>query len=92
LAFGEAREIGKNELAAEAKRRAYNGTLKPVFHKGSVCGHIREYSDQLIMFLLRAYDPEIYRDNHKHEHTGPGGGSIPISIIEIVRPAPRSTG
>lgn len=29
-----------------------------------------EYSDTLLIFLLKGARPEEYRDNHKHEHTG----------------------
>jgi hypothetical protein len=83
LAWQEAIEIGTDELAAEAARRAYHGLLKPVFHAGEICGHIREYSDSLLMFLLRARDPGKYRESHKVEHTGPSGGAIPIRIVGI---------
>jgi hypothetical protein len=31
---------------------------------------IREHSDRLLMFLLRARKPEIYRDRHLVEHGG----------------------
>jgi hypothetical protein len=83
LAWREAIAIGTEALAAEAARRGYHGVLKPVFHKGKVCGHIREYSDSLLMFLLRARDPAKYRESHKVEHTGPSGGAIPIRIVGI---------
>lgn len=29
-----------------------------------------EYSDTLLIFLLKGARPEKYRENHKHEHTG----------------------
>ena len=47
----------------EIYRRAIHGTRKPVFCKGSVCGHIREYSDTLLIFLAKAMMPKKYRDN-----------------------------
>jgi hypothetical protein len=90
LAWQEAIDIGTDELAAEAARRAYHGLLKPVFHAGEICGHIREYSDSLLMFLLRARDPGKYRESHKVEHTGPSGGAIPIRIVGINIIPPRS--
>ena len=92
LAWEKAIEIGTTVLEAEAARRAYHGTLKPVFYKGKVCGHIREYSDSLMQFLLRARNPQKYRDNQRIEHAGPSGGGLPIQIIEIVRPAARTAG
>ena len=51
------------QLEEEAARRAFHGTLKPVFHQGIECGQIRVYSDTLIMFLLRAANPGKYRDS-----------------------------
>jgi hypothetical protein len=77
----EALEIATARMEAEARRRAVRGTLKPVFYEGSVCGHIREYSDTLMIFLLKAHKPGMYRDNKvvvtgdpsnplKHEHSG----------------------
>lgn len=59
--WDEAVEIATDLLILEAKRRAYKGTLKPVFHKGVQCGAVREYSDSLMMFLIKAKRPE-YRD------------------------------
>lgn len=72
-AWDDAVEIATDLLILEAKRRAYKGTKKPVFHQGRQCGSVREYSDSLMMFLIKAKKPE-YRDNktvdlnvHKHE-------------------------
>jgi hypothetical protein len=49
-------------LEAEADRRAAEGTLRPVFYKGEQCGEIREYSDTLLIFRLKALRPEKYRE------------------------------
>lgn len=38
-------------------------------------------SDQLLMFLLRAHRPELYRDNTRLELTGAAGGPIVTSIL-----------
>lgn len=43
-----------SELETEAWRRAVDGTEKPVFYKGDECGRITEYSNPLLMFLIRA--------------------------------------
>lgn len=63
-------------LEAEADRRAYKGTLRPVFHKGQKCGVIREFSDTLLIFRLKALKPEVYAERSKHELAGPDGGPI----------------
>ena len=41
------------------------GTLKPVFYQEERCGEIREFSDVLLIFRLKALKPEMYRDNVK---------------------------
>ncbi len=75
-AWAESLRTGTLTLEAEAVRRAYHGTLKSIYYKGEVCGHTREYSDQLLMFLLRGRDPEKYRDNAKFDHLGKEGAAM----------------
>jgi hypothetical protein len=68
-AWDEALEVALDDLEAEARRRAVDGWDEPVFHAGVVCGHIRKYSDALIMFLMKAYRPE-FRDHARVEPSG----------------------
>jgi len=75
-AWNEAVKHGTAALEDEAARRAMEGTLKPVFYKGEKCGTIREYSDTLLIFLLKARDPEKYTDRVKQELTGKDGGPL----------------
>src|SRR5579862_8502519 len=56
--FEEAEQELGDVLEAEAIRRANEGTLKPVFYQGSPCGAIREYSDTLMLALLRRFKPK----------------------------------
>ena len=63
-------EEGTECLEEEARRRAYEGTRNPVFHKGAIVGHIQEYSDTLLIFLLKGRKPEVYRDNATVKHEG----------------------
>lgn len=51
-------------MREECTRRAVDGTLKPVYHRGTVVGHVREYSDTLLMFLMKSMDPAKYRDHN----------------------------
>ena len=74
--WDEALEEARELLEAEARRRAAIGVDEPVFYKGKVVGHIRKYSDNLLMFLLKAHWPEKFRENHAVEHSGPGGGPV----------------
>ena len=68
--FLEAQEQANDILEAEAIRRATRGTDKPVFHKGKVCGQIREYSDPLLIFLLKATRPGKFRERFDVQHSG----------------------
>jgi hypothetical protein len=62
-AFKNADEAASERLETEARRRAVEGTSKPVFYQGAVCGAIQEYSDNLLMFLLKGSKPQKYREN-----------------------------
>lgn len=80
-AFQEARVAAAEKLEQEARRRAVEGTQKPVFQGGKQVGAVQEYSDTLLIFLMKGAMPEKYRDNyhlsadfnvnhqHHHRHT-----------------------
>jgi hypothetical protein len=55
-------------LELEAHRRAVKGVLRPVYHAGKRVGLIHEYSDTLLIFLLKARKPETYRENARIVH------------------------
>lgn len=77
-AFAGAAEHAADRLEQEARRRAVEGTEKPVFYKGEMCGLIQEYSDTLLIFLLKGARPEKYKERISAEHTGKGGGPIEV--------------
>lgn len=54
--------IGADNLEAEAQRRAVKGIEEPVFHGGKVVGSVRRYSDTLLIYMLKARDPERFCD------------------------------
>jgi hypothetical protein len=60
--WSDALEAATDALDAEARRRAVDGVEIPHFHQGQVTGTVRKYSDALLMFLLRAHRPELYRE------------------------------
>lgn len=87
-------EDAGDSLEAEAWRRAVKGVLKPVFGSGGTgvgtveVGQVREYSDTLLIFLLKGAKPEKYKD--RGEISGPGGGPIPFKeIIAELKPEPQ---
>ena len=89
--WDEALEEARELLEAEARRRAAIGVDEPVFYKGKVVGHIRKYSDNLLMFLLKAHWPEKFRDNYAVEHSGPGGGPVKMEAKteHVFQPTPE---
>lgn len=69
-AWREAERVGTALLEDEALRRAKDGCDRPVFYEGEQCGVIREYSDTLMIFLLKARDPDKYRERVDIAHSG----------------------
>jgi hypothetical protein len=69
-AFVEATEIAGDRLEDEARRRAVEGVTKPIFQGGKEVGEVQEYSDTLLIFLMKGARPEKYRERHDHNHSG----------------------
>lgn len=82
----------------ELYRRAVRGVVKPVYQGGVEVGKIREYSDTLMIFLLKAHKPEVYREVTRSELTGKNGGPITHKDVteltddELARIAAGSSG
>lgn len=72
-AWADADEIGTEvqiaNLQAEIDRRAMEGVEEPVFYLGQKVGHIRKFSDSLLMFRMKKLDPS-YRDSVNLNHSG----------------------
>jgi hypothetical protein len=49
-------------LEKEARRRAKDGVVNTIFYKGEPIGEEHQYSDTLMIFLLKAHRPEVYRE------------------------------
>lgn len=58
-------DIGTSALEDEARRRAFEGVEKPIYQGGSLVGQVQEYSDTLLIFLLKAHRPK-YRDTSRN--------------------------
>lgn len=71
-ALGHAIDGAEGELY----RRAVKGTRKPVYYQDRKIDELREYSDTLLIFLLKAHKPEKYRETVRSELTGANGGPI----------------
>lgn len=64
-AWDAALDTAVDAMEAEAWRRGTKGVLKPVYQSGKEVGHVREYSDTLLIFMLKGARPEKYRDRQQ---------------------------
>lgn len=90
-AWALAQEESADELEAEARRRAMKGTKKPVYQQGKLVGHVQEYSDTLLIFLLKGNNPEKFRERSSVEHSGPAGGPIAVREVTVHLPPEPET-
>ncbi len=87
-AWDDALDAGVEVLEQEAYRRAVQGTDRPIFQGGDLVGTVREYSDTLLIFLLKAKRPGVYREHYRHEHVGADGKEIVVRV-DLTRPPDR---
>jgi hypothetical protein len=88
--YDDAHDDAVDDLEAEARRRAVDGVLTPVYQGGVQVGVIREYSDALLSLLLRGKRPEVFRE--RVEHTGKDGRPIEIEAIRAETDAELKAG
>ena len=76
----DALEVYRDSLEAEAHRRAVAGIGRPLAFQGKLTGdEVREYSDHLLLAMLKRHIPE-YRDKAPVEiHAENGVVAIPVS-------------
>ena len=81
LRFKVADEEVTELLQTEAHERANRGTETGVYYKGSLVATVREKSDLLLIFLLKARRPDLYRERWdvKTEHSL--GDAVTAEII-----------
>lgn len=53
-AWDSAIELSMDKAEAELYRRAVEGVEKPVYQGGELVGHLQEYSDTLLIFMLKS--------------------------------------
>jgi hypothetical protein len=83
-AWDAAQELGTDALEDEATRRAAGGTLRGIYHLGKRVGTVREFSDTLLIFLLKARKPDRFKDRSSTELTGKDGASlVPVLNVQI---------
>jgi len=62
-------QTATDRLESEAWERATNGTSKPVYQNGQLVGHIQQYSDTLLIFLLKGHKPDRFKERSQIEVT-----------------------
>lgn len=64
--FAEALEAIEEEtteaMEREAYRRGVEGVEQPVYQGGAEVGRVRKFSDTLLIFMLKARRPDVYRE------------------------------
>ena len=83
-AFEQAQEMALGVINSEIVRRGAKGYKEPVFYQGKVCGHVRKFSDNLLMFRAKRLDP-LYRDNY-----GTQVGIMSSGQVQIMFAAPAA--
>lgn len=66
----QAEERFNDVLELEAIRRARDGIDKPIYFKGELVGHERQYSDTLMSQLLKGRRARVYGDKKEVNFTG----------------------
>lgn len=72
-----------DEAEQEVYRRAVKGTNKPVFYKGVKIAALKEYSDRLLEFMLKAGRPEKFRD--RVDVNQKVSGSLDITLHDKIK-------
>jgi hypothetical protein len=78
-AWHEAQLMVGDILEDEAVRRAHEGVMRQKFYKDQVIAEEIEYSDTLLIFLLKGAKPEKYRE--RFEHTGGAGAPLTVKVV-----------
>ena len=92
-AWDAAIDEASKQLVDIAFERAVKGVADPVFDRHGACIAVRRrYNDRLLMFLLRAHQPERYRYAHgdlRHAEEGASAPAQPVArAIDMLSPPP----
>ena len=77
----EAEKKAADFLESTAWKRATEGTEKPVWYKGEQVGTELEYSDTLLIFLLKGNKPEKFKE--RTDITTDGKPLAPVAIVKM---------
>ena len=80
--WDEALKEGEGLLEDEAKRRAYEGVKKPVYQGGARVGYVQEYSDTLLIFLLKGTNKAKFGD--RTTLAGDKDNPVQVSVLDSI--------
>lgn len=86
--FAEAEKRGARSLEDEAVRRAHEGLRKAVRYKGRIVGYETEYSDSLLITMLKKSNPEAFRERTESRNTHDVKVPLP-DLVQLLRSAPE---
>ena len=75
--WDDAVEAGTDLMEDEAVRRAVEGVPRPVFYQGKVVGAVQEYSDELLIRMLKARRKAKYSDRVE------SAASNSVRVVEV---------
>ena len=80
-----------DRLEEKAWIRAVDGRAKPIYQGGRLVGTVQEYSDGLMVTLLKAHPREKYRENFEVKHAASDPlAALMRQIRDRVQPPRRS--
>lgn len=82
--WAEARQDAVERLEALVDQRAFVGVERPVMFQGERVDTVREFSDLLAIFRLKALAPDKYREQQHVEVTG-----APLTLMALLAPMPQ---
>lgn len=80
-AFAVAQQMAAQTLEDEAVRRARDGVMHPVIWRGVITNHYLDYSDTLLIFLLKGQMPAKYGDRIDQRISG----SLTIDAVDALK-------
>ena len=73
---------GEAKLEDEAKRRALLGVKKPIYQGGKRVGYVQEYSDTLLIFLLKGTNKAKFGD--RTMLAGDKDNPVQVSVLDSI--------
>ncbi len=74
-----------DKLEGAAVTRAVDGVEKGIWYKGDLVGTEKQYSDGLLTTLLKANDPDKYRERSQVDHSGDVGIGMNLLVVPAVQ-------